>query len=151
MKIHDEDFDEVLYSSVNINSLDINSEYMRVPADIAYWNAKVAQATKRALMSKIVLSQTAARLRIECRADLELQSAKVTESMVDAAVETNEEMEAARIASVTSETDLVYFKGMAEAVRAKKDVLQSLGANLRAEAAHDPLIREQLSASRQRS
>jgi len=141
-KLFDMEVDEFLRKSVSVEPLAINEEYVELPAALAYWNARYADALREHLKAKMVLDRTEAKLRIECREMLAAEG-KVTESMIDAAVERHPDIEIAKLTSIEAEVEKVRISGVAEAVRAKKDMLISLGATMRAEMDGDPSIRKQ--------
>lgn len=151
-KIHDLEVDQLVVDSVSIDDLQINEEYKRIPTDLAYWNTRYAKALRSHLLAKLTLDQTEARLRIVHRADLETRTSRVTESMVEAAVMEDSEYTDAKMGTISTEADLAFCKGIAAATAAKKDVLQSLGAQIRAEIGSDLVLREQAAfARKQRS
>lgn len=140
--LYDMEVDDFLSKSVRIEPLAINEEYVELPAMLAYWNARYADALRNHLKSKLNVERTEARLRIECREMLATEG-KVTESMVEAAVIKHPDMEIARLEAIEAEVEKVRLGGAAEAVRAKKDMLVSLGATMRAEMEGDPSLRKQ--------
>lgn len=146
--LHDLEVDKLIYQAVSVDDLDINSEYKRIPTDIAYWNILASKALRAQLRADMELDRTISRLRIEHRAKLELVSAKVTESMVDAAVEQDADLETAKLDAIEAKVNLARIRGISSAVTAKKDILQSLGANFRAEMEGSPLLRDQSSYRR---
>lgn len=148
--IYDMDIDEVIYQSITIDELQINEEYRRVPGDIAYWNSRAAKAMKAMMAGKFNLERVDARLKIEHRERLNKTRDKVTESMVDSVVLLDEEYAEARMAAIDAEAEYAHVRGIAQAVVARKDVLQSLGANLRIEMQSDPIIRDQINYSRKK-
>jgi hypothetical protein len=132
----------------------MEEEYVRLPADLAYWNERYARALKVFLTTKARSKTMAALLKIEHRERLfeEFQakkeekgksgSGRVTDSMVDAALEQDERWQNMQAQLVDAEVEMVRVKGTAEAVRAKKDMLVSLGASIRAEIEGDPIVRK---------
>ncbi len=127
----------------------------RVPADLAYWGAQYARAVRRYLTADMEFDRAKAETRILVRERLlaaavpdpaeDLKKAPkrgtVTESMVDAAVELEGEYHDARVALIEAEAEKVRIYGVVEAVKAKRDMLISLGANMRAEMQGDPVLR----------
>ena len=147
-KLHDLDVDKYLAECVQIFPEGLQEEFVRLPADLAYWNARFAEALRGFLTGKINLDRTEARCRIEERERLGAAGGKVTESMVESAVEAAPEMEKAREALMEAEVEKVRLYGVLDAIRAKRDMLISLGAQHRAEMAGDPSIRERDRAAR---
>lgn len=142
-QLHDLDVDAYLADSVQIYPEAIQEEYVRLPSDLAYWGQRYTDALRAFLTAKVNLDRTEARLKIACRAELEAKNSKVTESMVSAAVDQHPEMEAARLGHIATEVEKVRLGGVLDAIRAKKDMLVSLGAHVRSEMEHDPLLRDQ--------
>lgn len=138
-----EELQDYLESVARIDPLNLNDEFVRLPSDLAYCNARYADALRDHLLAKLKLAQVVAHLRILKRETLGRTNNKVTESMVDSAVETSEEYITVYTTHVELEIEMVRWKGYAEALRAKKDALISLGAQVRAEMSGDPRIAEQ--------
>jgi hypothetical protein len=150
-KIHELDVDEYLYESVRIEPLALEEEFVRMSADLAYWNQRYAAAVREHLTSKIAIERTASHLRIIHRERLTAENPKPpTESMVEAAVNTDEQMDKARAALIDAEVEKVRLAGVLDAVRTKRDMLVSLGAHVRAEMQADPSIRSDVAAGRRR-
>lgn len=135
--------DEYRRRCVETEPMALEEEYVRLPADLAYWNARFADCLRTYLRTKLDFEQTEARLRLETRERLLADAKKPTESQVDATVLGLPEMVQARLLLVEAEVAKVRAAGVCEAVRAKKDMLVSLGAHVRAEMNGDPMIREQ--------
>lgn len=147
--LHDMDVDAYLYDSVNIDPVaDLDNEFRGISAAVAYWNARYADAIEAYLKNDLEHKRMNSQLYIEHREGLALAHGKVTEGMVRAAVETDQRYLDTKILSIESEAEKARLKGVCEAVSAKKDMLQSLGAKLRAEMAGDPALREQLATSK---
>lgn len=139
--LHDMEVDKYLHDCVALFPEAIGEEMTRLPADLAYWNARYADVLRAFLKAKLDEDRTFARVAIYCREEL-AQSGKVTEAMVTAAVEKHPDIEAARLATIEAEVEKVRLYGVLDAIRSKRDMLQSLGAQLRVEMEHDPVARE---------
>ena len=126
-----------------VDDLQINEEYKRIPQDIAYWNIKLSKALRAKLHADFEKDQMESKLRIQHRARLEIDNAKVTIDMVTSAIDQDDEMKEAKLNGIDAEAEYQKIRGIAAAVSAKKDVLQSLGANIRAELEGSPTLREQ--------
>ena len=149
--IHDLEVDSFLKSCVTIDRQDFDQEFTRLPADLAYWNEKYAQSLHHYLNSKIDADRVYASLIIEHRErmrgiDPDARKGPTVDA-VKAAVEDDVRWEKAQEILVASEVRKVRVRGIVEAVMAKKDMLQSLGAKLRAEM-QDPIVRAEVSARR---
>jgi hypothetical protein len=138
--IHDLEVDEYLYDSVNTDPLKLDDEFVRLPADLAYWHGQAANALRAYQTAKIDTKRLEARLSIELREQQIHDGKKPTESTVAAAVETSDEMYEARKNLVGLEADYERIRGVVDAVRAKKDMVVSIGHQIRAELS-DPIVR----------
>lgn len=148
-KIHDLEVDDYLLESVAVDEIaQLDSEMRRISSDLCYWNSRFATAHKDHLISKVDLDRKKAHLYIEHRERLHLTEKKVTESMVDSAVDMDERYIDARIGMIEADAERLRTKGVCEAVAAKKDMLQSIGAKLRLEMAADPTVRDLVTGSR---
>jgi hypothetical protein len=137
------DPDEYLRSCVHILPEALEEEFVRLPTDLAYWNGKYAEASREHLVAKMEMDRLRARLLIEHREKLMLTNTKVTESMVESAVEQDETYGAGRLRLIEAEVEKVRLHGALDAIRTKRDMLISLGAHVRAEMAGDPHLREE--------
>ncbi len=143
--LHDMDVDAYLYDSVTIDPVvDLDDQFRGISAAVAYWNARYADAIEANLKAELEHKRTNAQLYMQHREDLELDKGKVTEGMVKAAVEQDQLYLETKIESIETEAHKVRMRGVCEAVSSKKDMLQSLGAKLRAEMSGDPVLRAQI-------
>ena len=152
-RIHDIDVDAFLAECVKIEPLAIEEEYVRMPADLAYWNERYALALEDMQRAKLRSDKLEAFLKIEHRERLVQESKsnkdiKVTESTVEAAVDNDERMAQAREDLLMAEVQKVRIAGTCEAVRTKRDMLISMGAHIRAEMQGDPSIRSAQAGAR---
>jgi len=136
--------EDYLAECVQIDSLQLQDEYTRLPADIAYWNERYAKALRAHLRSKIEGDRVEARLQIEMREILLAEGVKVTEALVKARVDLHPEQLASREKMVEAEAEKARIMGVLDAVRTKRDMIISLGAHARIEMQGDPVLREQM-------
>lgn len=148
-KLHDIEVDDYLADSVRLMPEAINTEFERVATDLAYWGARYAEAFRTERIAKIELERTEARLFIKHREEMIQAGVKATEAAINANVMTDQELFDARMQYVEAEVEVKRMSGACEAVRAKREMLVSLGAQIRAEMAGDPLIRQRHAESRQ--
>jgi hypothetical protein len=125
-----EDEDTYFRQSVEITPEAIQEEFIRIPADMAYWGAKYAEASRTYLIAEQAVKEVRARLRLAIR---ETASAKLTVDAVDAQVEGQAEYQSAKMAEIEAEAAKLLAKVKLDAVIAKRDMAMSLGAHLRAE------------------
>lgn len=135
-----DELDTYLKDSVRIVPEAIQEEFVRLPADLALWNHRYAQAYQLFVTRKVDADRLEALLEIEHRERLTM-AGKTTESQVKAAVETDSRMYDARRALIDAEVEKVRLNGVLDAVRSKRDMLISIGAHQRAEMQGDPSIR----------
>lgn len=138
-KLHDLDVPQYLIDCVKIDDLLIDEEFMRASADLAYWNECFAVALKRHLRAKVAAERARAMATIAIREAN--AGVKMTVADLEARVELDPDVIAATDECVEAEADRSHMRVRAEAVSAKKDMLQSLGAKLREEM-RDPSVRE---------
>jgi hypothetical protein len=143
--------EKFLKDSVDIEPTQLQEEYVRVPADIAYWNERYSQALRAHLLAKLELDRVYAILQIEKREVLSVAGGKVTEAIVSAAIEVDAKYQVARLATIDTEVEVSRLKGVSYAVSAKREMIVSLGAHLRIELQNDPIIREHYRAKRAES
>ncbi len=136
-----DDVDAYLRECVRIEPLAIQEEYVRLPADLAYWNAKYAEAQREFLMSKVDLDVLERELYPVVRQELETSGQRVTEKMIEAGIGQSSLWTEAKQRVARADADKAKMYGVLDAVRTKRDMLVSLGAHLRAEMEHDPTLR----------
>ena len=132
-----------LQNVVKIEPLAMQEEFIRVPADLAYWNELYAQVLKRYLVGKAQSEHLWARLWLETREKLLTTDGKATEKMIENATMANPEWQKAHLALVEVEAEKSSIRGTVDAIAAKKEMLISLGAHVRAEMDGDPMVRRE--------
>lgn len=133
-----------LEKCVKIDPLQIQSEFTEVAATLAYWNEQYADALRGQLHAKIARERLYAQLYFDKRKELaDSGVSRVTESMTENAIEIDPRFIAVRDEEADALAESTRLRGVVEAVRTKKDMLVSLGAQLRAEMEGDPSIRSQ--------
>jgi len=154
-KINDIEVDDYLSNCVIIEPLAIEEEFIRLPADLAYWNERFAQANRAFLIADIEEKRTEARLHLECRARLTVEKGEdgkkvkaPTVSDIEAEVNGHEDMQRAQDRLIAAEAEKVRLYGVLDAIRTKREMVVSLGAHMRAEMQGDPTLREQALSAR---
>ncbi len=140
--------DDYLRECVRINPEDIQAEFLRIPGDLAYWNAQYAIALKAFLNAEIDVKVTKGRVYAASKEAIIARNGKPTEEAMKALVESNEDYIAQQYACVDAEVKKNELYGKLDAIRSKKEMLISLGAHLRAEMVGDPSLRETVGARR---
>lgn len=139
---------EYLRECVTIEPMALEEEFVRVPADLAYWGARWADAQKEAALAKLQRDQVEAAIDAEHRAVAASSGEKVTEKVIAARVVADERMRAIEIELIEAEARASRARAFADAVRAKKDMVVSLGSQVRAEMAANPSLRDNLTTAR---
>lgn len=124
---------------VAVDQLLLKDEFSKLPSDLAHYNEQFAEALRTFLRCERRRKETFARLYIETR---EAAEEKMSEAMLKATVESDEEYEQACQNEIAAEVSKARLWGMCEAIRAKKDALISIGAHVRAELGGDPSLRD---------
>lgn len=137
------ELEDYLRECVGIDPLQINEEFIRIPGDLAYWNAKYARALRKYLTLKVDLDIQRARLEPMLRKVIIDGGGKPTVDQVKAQIEQHDDIISLRYQLVDAEVEKNEVFGSLDAIRSKKEMLVSLGAHLRAEMGGDPLIRDQ--------
>lgn len=158
-----------MLEAVQIDDIAFDEELIRTPGDIAYWNARYTQALRVYLLADHHAETVRARLHLELKAgsdstgeveveDGEAQTGKrkrrvrgPTVDDIKAMVLVHPEYQTARLAAIEAEAEKEQLRKFTEALVARKDMLQSIGAKLRLEMANDPVVREQVARTRRRT
>jgi len=142
------DFDEYLVDCVSIDEDDLNAEYIRVSTDLAYWAKKHGEAEHDFLAAKANVKRAEATAYEQAMHDLadEYETGKIskkpTEKMVEARAQLDPEVEDAHDRYARSAGWRREVEGYVEAIQSKRDMLVSLGADLRKERQNEPYLRE---------
>ena len=129
----------------------LEEEYIRVPGDLAYWNEQFSRAREAHLRAELSREVEEAGLRLEVRAALVAKGEKATEATLDALVVTDPRYREMREREITADGRKQRVLGVLDAIRGKRDMLISLGAQMRAEMAGDPSIRRDARIDHKRS
>lgn len=144
-----DEIDRYLQDCVRIEPLALQEEYVRLPADYAYWNEQYRQALEASLVAKADKERIwSTCYLVETERTHPTTGKPVTVDYAKAAVEANQEYYEAVKAAITTEVELTRIKGVLEAIRAKREMLVSLGATLRQEMQHDPMVRDNVATQR---
>lgn len=134
--------------SFEIDPVDLNREFCELAPRLAFWNAQLAEATKKSMIAKAEWDAEAARKLLESREEARLDpKSKVTVDEINAKVLLDDEVSDAHAVWIEAEAERVRLRGVVEAVLCKRDMLQSLGAKLRAEMQGDPVLRSQMAGA----
>jgi hypothetical protein len=145
--VHDED--QYLDDCTQIEPMALQEEFVRLPGDMAYWASRYATVYKLYLDAKLVRERVTAELKEQHRNRLTLNSkGRVTVDEVESAVLMDANYLEAKSSENALESEKVRLNLIVDALRAKRDMLISIGAHQRAEMQHDPVVRVQEAAAR---
>ncbi len=121
---------------------DIQGEYERLPGQLARALGVYADAAKDVLRLECEVKRVYAEVYLRTKVVLQGRTPKATESVVEATVESTKMYNAACMSLVEAQGRKLKANTEVEALRAKKDMLISLGAHIRAELGGDLSLRE---------
>jgi len=129
-----DDLDQYALDCVKIEPLALEEEFVRLPSDLAYWNNRYAEVYRYWQERKHIKETMAHTLGAFFREQLSVTSkGRVTVAEVEEQVTLSEDFKQARAKELHGEVEKIRVQGVCEALRAKKDMLVSLGAHMRAE------------------
>lgn len=112
---------------------DLNGEYARVPADLYYWRGRWVDCLEEESAAEGHRKNTAATVYQRLRAIKDQGSKAMTEAAIEAAIQTDQDylnaVERERAAAVAK----ARIQAVVEAIKAKEQMLVSLGASMRHE------------------
>lgn len=131
-----EELDAYRESCLRIVPEAIQEDYIRLAADMGFWNEHYATAYSRWLELKMRRDTMYATRYAVVRAQLEANTEKkVPIADVEQAMSRDEGYLQASTALIGAEAEKVRLWGVLDALRCKRDMLVSLGAHMRAEMA----------------
>jgi hypothetical protein len=134
--------DEFLEDVINIDPLNIDEHFRRVPAELAYYNQQYADAVEAHLKAKAECERTHARVYIELSDVTDDKGKKLTVAAIEANIQMNDDYHIAKMGMLNAEAEKLRLRGKVDVVSAKKEMLISLGAHIRVEMS-DPMVRAQ--------
>jgi hypothetical protein len=138
-----EDLEQYRRACVRIEPVCIQEEYIRMPSDLSYWSEAHALMYREWQLAKLAREQEWGRAVGRARAQLAGAPGRgPTVDAVEAYAINDPEFVAAKTNEIQLESERIRLLGMVEALRTKRDMLVSLGAHIRSEMEHDPMIRE---------
>lgn len=133
---------KAVQDAVAIEPLAMQEEFIRIPADLSHWNAQYTDVLKRYLIAKAQDEETWARVWLETREAL-LLDGKATEKLIECKALTNPDYQKVHLALIEVEVEKARVLGVVDAIRSKKEMLISLGAQIRSEMEGDPALRRE--------
>lgn len=121
---------EFMAKVIDIDSLQLDEEFKKVPGELAYFGEQYSQAYTAYLIAKKELDQVYAKVYHEI---LEENPKKPTVKFIETSIELHEDYQAARQAMIDADGVRQETRGKVDVVSAKKEMLISLGAHMRTE------------------
>lgn len=147
------DPDEFVEECVTIDDssfVTLNQSYVSLPAYLAYWNNRYASVYRYWTERKTITEQTYAQLANYYRDALQgMNKTRVTLAEVEHQIVLDVNYQQAKAKETMAESEKIRIYGVIDALRTKKDMLVSLGANMRLEMGSDPMIRDQTRIERE--
>lgn len=134
--------DNEMLEVIDLDDAQLNEEYTKYSGDLAYWNARYVKALRSYMLAKFIYEKTRARLWLEIREDAKAEGDRLTADDLKCEVRMRDEYEQAHLALIEAEAEKERMRKFAESLTAKRDMLQSFGAKLRAELEGDPSLRK---------
>ena len=129
--------------ATRIEPLAIQEEYIGLPGHLAYWNNRYAAALEAALRAEHERKMAESRVLLELRAAAKVEGTKPTVDEIEARVALSQDVRSALLDEIAAQAEKARVQGVVEAIRAKREMLVSLGAHLREEMRGDPSIRSE--------
>jgi len=148
----EEEDDDIGYLErvVSIDVTQVTEHFISVPAELAYFNERYAENLRKQLVAKSRCDNARATVYYTIKHEHDEEGKRITEAALAAQIELDPEYMNAKAELVEAETNKQQAKGRVETVHAKKDMLISLGAHLRAELS-DPMIKRLAQNSKETS
>ena len=129
-----------VHEAVMIEPVALNEEFIRLPSDLARWGEVFAEAIKELMAAKCALGTMDADLFKYYKQQKPEDGSKPTEKWIDACVEADPRHVEAQRRLDAAEYQKSRTWGVLDAIRAKREMLVSLGANHRSEMQYGPTI-----------
>jgi len=139
--MHETDY-ESLVAAAEIDPIRLQDEFINLPATLAYWNAKRAEALRLYLLAKTAAKQAEAEayLRVIEREAAKEKRDRLTVDGIKACVTLDPMVMEAHEAEARMDAEHQRLRGAADAIITKREMLVSIGAHIRAEMKGDPAL-----------
>lgn len=141
-KLHDMEVDDYLYDCVTVMPEALQEEFVRVSGDLSYWSRRYSLAHRAKLLAEVRRKQVIAEQYFAIKERLIKETGKGTAKDVEYAIELDERVQESKAAEIEADFEKEQIKGTLDAIRSKRDMLVSVGAQIRAEMAQDPFIKK---------
>lgn len=142
------ELDEYLRECVRIDPHSLNDEFVRLPADYAFFNEKYRTALERSLLADAAVKRMRAGLYITSSEAVMPSGKPATVGYIEALVERDPDYAQAASEAIYAEADVAHVKGVLEAIRTKRDMIIQMGATVRQELQNDPAVRDRARTDR---
>lgn len=143
-----DELDEYLRECVRIDAHSLQDEYVRLPADYAFWNERYRAALERSLLAEADVKRVYAGLYLSGGERVMPSGKPATVDWIKARIEDDQDYRQAVAESIYAEADVAHVKGILEAIRTKRDMIIQMGATVRQEMQHDPAVRDRARTER---
>ena len=152
VELNDVMIERFLKEAIDISPEALEEEFVRVPADLAYWNERYAVSLRMWLSAKVERERIMGELLCDPlfieELEEKLQKKKPSVDQIKGAILNHKSYITARISEAANEAEKTRLRGCVDAVASKRDMLISLGAHVRLEMQHDPVLRSRLAGMR---
>ena len=135
-------------SATSINPLGIHDEYVTLPAHMAYWSARHADAVELRLKAEANAEQIEAVLYVSIKKQSTWDGLKMTEKLADSFVKMDRKWREAQDAVAEARGNEKRLAAIVAACEAKANMLVSLGATIRKEMEGLPQLRKDMGTRR---
>lgn len=110
-----------------INDGDLNGEFMKQAGLVYFYSSNVAKAERQVSTIKLRLEMKEAEIATQVREDAAAAGTKITEKGIEAAVSAHKDVAGLKARLIQAQEVLTVAKGVAEAMRHKRDMLVMRG------------------------
>lgn len=133
---------ETVRAATAIEEAAIHGHFLRLSSDLAYFNGIYSDVLGLLRVAERRLEFGEADIRLEYRQSTQPSGKAATEGYIDECVKADHRYRKLREEVDNAEVLKSRVSGVVDAIRSKKEMLITVGANMRAELEGDPMIRE---------
>ena len=149
--LNDIEVEKYLKQAVQIEPMALEEEFVRLPADIAYWNERHARSLREYLEAKTERERKLGELMCDPKFFEAVEASlgkKPTVEQLKGAVQSDERYIAAKVRENGADVERQRLRGCMDALGTKRDMIVQLGAHVRLEMMHDPVVRRNMARVR---
>lgn len=134
-----------VFEATQIDPGNITADMVRVPSDLALWGERYARVYEAWQIARLTRERVYAETFRAIQDEINLLSPKrATVAETEQATSCHPAYQETRVQEIAAETEKIRLAGILDSLRAKKDMLVSIGAQMRAEmGSQDLSIRRQ--------